>query len=108
MPPVEYDPAFTRIHLYCNAKKVRSFEILINYAAKIELKDEIVERLSNKFGTPALTRTASGMLTFPVSNVRVRFRHDVFMKDATIDVPTCAQPMPMRPPPFRCGNDSLN
>jgi len=87
LPPVEYDRTFTRLRLYCKAGTIHAFEIIIRYATKPDLKDEIVERLTRKFGTPALTRTAAGMLTFPgVSNLNVRLRNDAFMKEATIDV----------------------
>jgi hypothetical protein len=86
LPPVEYDRTFTRLHMYCGGGKVHSFEIVVRFADRPELRGDIVDRLSRRFGKPAVTQTATDMLVFPAANVRVRLRTDAFMKDATIDV----------------------
>jgi hypothetical protein len=83
LPPVEYDPTFTRIHLYCGHDGVGSFDVIVNYGTNPALRNEVIDLLSRKFGRP----TAKGtMFVFPPSTRAVRLKDDASMKDLTIGV----------------------
>jgi hypothetical protein len=82
LPPVEYDPAFTRIRLYCH-DVVGSFEVIVHYGNHPDLRNEVLDGLTRKFGRP----TAKGtMFVFPPSTRAVRLKDDAKATDLTIGV----------------------
>ena len=83
LPPVEYDRAFTRIHLYCGHEGVGSFDVIVNYGAHPDFRDQVIDWLTRKFGRPTPKGT---MFVFPPSTRAVRLKDDAKMHDLTIQV----------------------
>jgi hypothetical protein len=82
LPPVEYDRAFTRIHLSCGPEVV-SFDVIVNYGTNPDLRNQVIDWLTRKFGRPTPKGT---MLVFPPSTRAVRLKDDASIKDLTIGV----------------------